>query len=190
MNRSLSTPRRTLLAGAALALAAAPASAVAVMYAATGNTPMAVVSESMEPAYSAGDLLLVRAVDPSTVQVGDVVTYSRPDRIPVTHRVTGVQGDFLTTKGDANETPDAPVAFDRVQSTVVGSVPYAGMLNAFFHKAGIDKAGQVVIAVLFAASASVLVLGTRRMAKGLAPVPGAGADVVELPARESAPRAA
>lgn len=178
------------MAGAALALAALPASAVGVMYAATGNTPVAVVSGSMEPALSAGDLLMVRDVSSSGVHVGDVVIYSRPDQLPVTHRVTDVREHFLTTQGDANSVADAPVAMNRVQGTVVGHVPYAGMLNVLFHKAGIDRTGQGIVMGLLAVSAVVLGLGTRRMAKELAPKPEGAADVVELPVQEPAPRAA
>lgn len=181
-------PRRALLAGAALALASLPASAVALMYATTGNAPMAVVSGSMEPAYSVGDLLMIRDVGPSGPKVGDVVLYSRPEQLPVTHRVTEVREHFLTTQGDANSVADAPIAIDRVQGAVAGHIPYAGMLNALFHKAGIDRAGQGLVLGVLTASASVLVLSARRMARTIAAQPDG--DVVELPRREQEARAA
>lgn len=87
-----------------------------------------VLSGSMEPELSPGDVIFVYAVDPGSIQAGDVVTYATGGSdVPTTHRVTEViytddvpSGVLLNTKGDANEDPDpAP----RPAGDVVGRVP-------------------------------------------------------------------
>ncbi|MFC6874025.1 signal peptidase I [Halobellus marinus] len=65
-----------------------------------------VLSGSMEPALSPGDVVIVDASGP--VEVGDVITYrTGADTVPTTHRVVGVVDGGYETKGDANENADA-----------------------------------------------------------------------------------
>jgi signal peptidase I len=72
-----------------------------------GDRAVLVLSGSMEPAFSAGDLLIERGVEPSEVEIGQIVTFRDPraDR-SITHRVRRVEtrGSRLvfTTKGDAD----------------------------------------------------------------------------------------
>lgn len=83
---------------------------------------------SMAPAIPAGSVALVQEVPASDVAVGDVVTVERPDRLPVTHRVTEIvatDGERATfvMQGDANAAPDTePYTADRVR-IVHGHVP-------------------------------------------------------------------
>jgi signal peptidase len=71
-----------------------------------------VLSGSMRPAFSPGDMIVVSPEPMSSLQVGDVITYSTPAAgHPVeTHRVVSIQntgGDpIVQTKGDANNTVD------------------------------------------------------------------------------------
>ena len=47
-----------------------------------------VISGSMEPTYSVGDLLYVKQVDPDSVKVGDPITFVlNEDLVVATHRV-------------------------------------------------------------------------------------------------------
>jgi signal peptidase len=77
-------------------------------------SPLVVVSGSMEPAISTGDLLVDVRVPVSQLRVGDVVS-ARPDAgdLPVSHRIVEIQQDgdtaFLRLKGDANASVDAPI---------------------------------------------------------------------------------
>jgi signal peptidase len=74
--------------------------------------PLIVISGSMEPNISTGDLLISRNVPTDDVEVGDVVTV--PSELTgklVTHRVTEIapNGDGTWTiemQGDANDEPD------------------------------------------------------------------------------------
>jgi signal peptidase len=96
-----------------------------------GDDSYVVLSGSMEPAIGTGDSVVVRSVDPETVEVGDVVTVRTGDGAPTTHRVverldTG-EGPQFRTKGDANAEPDGePVAASRILGTVVLTIPLVG----------------------------------------------------------------
>lgn len=71
-----------------------------------------VLSGSMRPTFSPGDMIVVSPEPMSSLRVGDVITYSTPTAgNPVeTHRVVSIQstgGDpIVQTKGDANNTAD------------------------------------------------------------------------------------
>ena len=94
-----------------------------------------VISGSMEPTYSVGDLLYVKPVDPDSVKVGDPITFVlNEDLVVATHRVVAVDSENrqFTTKGDANETEDAnPVHFNNLVGVPVFSIPLLGYISAF-----------------------------------------------------------
>jgi signal peptidase len=66
-----------------------------------------VLSGSMEPAFSPGDVLIERSVEPRKVEIGQIVTFHEPgtNRM-LTHRVRSVESRgtklVITTKGDAD----------------------------------------------------------------------------------------
>ena len=82
-----------------------------------------VLSGSMEPALSVGDLLIVR--EAPAYHPGDVVVY-QSGRMPVVHRILSMDGEFAVTQGDANNAPDEPVALSAIKGRVVLSVPLVG----------------------------------------------------------------
>ena len=96
-----------------------------------------VLSGSMEPSISTGDVIVVDEVDPTAVEEGDVITYLRTDaETPTTHRVVGIteQGDetAFITQGDANDEPDAsPVLASQVMGQVTFTIPYIGYVIEF-----------------------------------------------------------
>lgn len=94
-----------------------------------------VVSGSMEPNYSVGDLIYVKSVDPDAVQVNDVITFVlNKDLVVATHRVVAIdaQNRHFTTKGDMNDTPDAaPVHFNNLIGTPVFRIPLLGYVSDF-----------------------------------------------------------
>jgi signal peptidase len=66
----------------------------------------AVISDSMKPQFQRGDLVMSQAIfkDP---EVGDIITFNAKGILnSVTHRVTDVNGIYVTTKGDNNPTVD------------------------------------------------------------------------------------
>ena len=94
-----------------------------------------VISGSMEPTYSVGDLIYVKKVDPNTIKVGDPITFILNENLVVaTHRVISVDADNqrFYTQGDANETPDAsPVHFKNVIGVPQFSIPLLGYVSDF-----------------------------------------------------------
>ena len=94
-----------------------------------------VISGSMEPTYSVGDLLYVKTVDPDSVRVGDPITFVLNEDLAVaTHRVVAVDSvnRQFTTKGDANESEDArPVHFNNLIGVPVFAIPLLGYVSAY-----------------------------------------------------------
>ena len=94
-----------------------------------------VISGSMEPTYSVGDLLYVKTVDPGSVKVGDPITFVlNEDLVVATHRVVAVDRENrqFVTKGDANETEDAnPVHFNNLVGVPVFAIPLLGYVSAY-----------------------------------------------------------
>lgn len=120
-------------------LAVAPFVVYAVPEAVGADRSYVVLSGSMEPAISPGDVVIVGAVDPASLAVGDVITFQRTaDSVAVTHRIVEVGGSVadgslsFLTEGDANEDPDpAPVPADAVVGKVVLTLPYIGYVVQF-----------------------------------------------------------
>lgn len=94
-----------------------------------------VISGSMEPTYSVGDLLYVKTVDPDSVKVGDPITFVlNEDLVVATHRVVSIDAENrrFITKGDANETEDAsPVHFNNLVGVPVFVIPLLGYVSAY-----------------------------------------------------------
>ena len=94
-----------------------------------------VVSGSMEPTYSVGDLIYVKTVDPDSIKVGDPITFVlNEDLVVATHRVVEIDSENrqFTTKGDANQTEDAaPVHFNNLIGIPVFAIPMMGYVSAY-----------------------------------------------------------
>lgn len=115
-----------------------------------------VISGSMEPEYPVGSLIYVKEVDPSEIEVNDVITYVLPSETPSTHRVVRIdeENQLFYTKGDANETEDgAPVHFKNLIGTPVFKIPYLGYVAYYIqHPPGMYIAiatGAVLLILVF-----------------------------------------
>lgn len=117
-----------------------------------GMKSLAVLSGSMEPGIPVGSIVYVEEIEPSALQVDDVVTYSIGGNTMVTHRVVEVDLDnqTLITKGDANDVVDAnPVAFSQVVGKMKMHVPYLGYISIYIQTPlGIVAACGVLIVVI------------------------------------------
>jgi signal peptidase I len=102
---------------------------------AVGGRPLTVLSGSMEPAFSPGDVVVVERVRPDRVRPGDVVTYRAPSGDLITHRVRRVRRaagryDFVT-RGDANNASERwTLAPDGQLSRALYKIPLAGRVLA------------------------------------------------------------
>lgn len=82
-----------------------------------------VLSGSMEPELSKGDLIVVRKID--TLTINQIVVFQDEDSL-VAHRIVDIGDDKIVTKGDANNVSDDPVDKSQILGQVVFSVPYFG----------------------------------------------------------------
>ena len=101
-----------------------------------------VLSGSMEPALSVGDLLIVREQD--HYQTGDIVVY-QSGSMPVVHRIVDISGETVITRGDANNASDTPFPLAAVKGEVVASIPLVG------HAVWAMKSPAATVAMLAAA---------------------------------------
>ncbi|MEO1770799.1 signal peptidase I [Candidatus Enterococcus ferrettii] len=99
---------------------------------------MAPQPDSSSKGFYAGDIVLVKMVDGSQVKEGDIVTFQVGDGDRyLTHRMVerldelnGEKGDYIVTKGDANNSKDPPISADRVYGKVTFVIPkMGGVLN-------------------------------------------------------------
>ena len=92
-----------------------------------------VISGSMEPTYSVGDLIYVKEVAPESIKPGDPITFVLNESLTVaTHRVVAVDAENqrFTTKGDANEIEDAaPVHFNNLIGKPIFAIPLLGYVS-------------------------------------------------------------
>ena len=114
-----------------------------------------VLSGSMEPAYSPGDLLYVQKVNVQDIKVGDPITFVLNDNLVVaTHRVVEIDAanQHFYTKGDANETKDVePVHYKNVLGVPRFAIPGLGYVSNWIQKPPgtyITIAGCAVLIIL------------------------------------------
>ncbi len=82
-----------------------------------------VVSGSMEPTISTGDMVICKAQD--SYEINDVIVYyDEQDGVFVMHRIIGNSADGFFTKGDFNPDHDpVPVPTQNVQGKIVLAIP-------------------------------------------------------------------
>lgn len=99
-----------------------------------GIQPYTVLSGSMEPVYSPGDLIYVREVDYRDLGAGDIITFMLSEDTIATHRIVEVVPDETDstvlryrTKGDANDAEDGSlVHYKNVIGSPIFSLPKMG----------------------------------------------------------------
>ncbi len=118
-----------------------------------GYFPLIVLTDSMYPEFSGGDLIISKTVDAEDVKVGDVIAFFDPagnGTSIVTHRVIEITTEdgklsFLT-KGDANNVSDSvPATEDDLVGMYTGiHIPGAGNIAMFMQ----TTTGLIVCVVL------------------------------------------
>lgn len=84
-----------------------------------------VLSGSMEPEFSEGDLLLV--VKQEEYRENEVVVF-QDGRSLVSHRIISVNDGEFITQGTANNSPDPPIVKEQIKGKVLLPIPYLGVL--------------------------------------------------------------
>ena len=100
-----------------------------------GYQMLTIDSGSMEPNMPVDSLIFVKQTDPSTLKKNDVITFTIDvEGTLVTHRIVSVRTEDRTfiTKGDANNTNDAPVSWSNVVGKTELCLPKIGGLFRVF----------------------------------------------------------
>ena len=117
----------------------------------------AVLSGSMEPEIPTGAIIYVKDVDPSTLEIGDDITYKLSSGTPATHRIIEFVYDEedpgvkkFRTKGIANDEADKnPVHPDSIIGEPIVTIPLLGFLAYFIQSKEGILAAIAVLAVIF-----------------------------------------
>jgi signal peptidase len=135
-------------------LVAAAITVVIVLPRASNGAALTVLTGSMTPTISVGSVVIVRPVDPQTLEVGDIATYQvKPGQdVYITHRIIKIQqsdsGLSFIFKGDANRGRDlTPVSPKQIRGEVWFHVPYLGGIRDALHgKGGISLVATILLA--------------------------------------------
>lgn len=93
-----------------------------------GQGAAIVLSGSMEPELSKGDLIFVKKITSiEQLALRDVVVY-QDDGMLVVHRIVDMQGDTIITQGDANNVTDDPITIAEIKGKVTAHVPFVGTI--------------------------------------------------------------
>ena len=82
-----------------------------------------VLSGSMEPTLSTGDLIVVK--EQPEYAIDDVVVFQDSSGL-VVHRIIAINGEYVVTQGDANNVADTPVSIASLKGVMVAAIPYMG----------------------------------------------------------------
>ncbi len=118
-----------------------------------GYKPYIVLSDSMRDTFQVGDISVSKAVDPATLEPGDIVTFTSidPDHYGevVTHKIREIttyegQPAFVTYGTTTGEDDAYPAPFDQVVGEYVFCVPKLGYFFQFLK----TPAGYVTVILL------------------------------------------
>jgi len=106
-----------------------------------GYQLLSVQSNSMKPAISSGDVVVIRA-RPATVRSGMIVGYHNQTnpRVINTHRIVAInyKTHTMTTKGDNVETPESGIPLSNITGSYAFRIPYLGkVLDLLKHPLGL-----------------------------------------------------
>lgn len=104
-----------------------------------------VLTGSMEPNYHVGDILFVKEIKPSQINIGDDISYigkkTEFDGIVVTHRVKEkeVRKDkiYFVTQGTANPLPDPEISEEQVYGKVIYKSVILSLFSQLMNKTSI-----------------------------------------------------
>ncbi len=118
-----------------------------VLYAALGVFPpyRVISSSSMEPVYYEGDVVFIKKVNPSLLQVDDIIVFeAEGDGIPIVHRIINIieEGNtlYFVTQGDNNRFQDTyyhplpGVPGSKIIGTPVLKIPKIGWISIYARK--------------------------------------------------------
>jgi signal peptidase I len=126
-----------------------------------------VLTGSMKPAYSPGDVIITQRVDVHSLRPGDIAVFVPPgESAAYAHRLTSVTEKngsvVVTTKGDANQATDPWHAKLNGSSVpkVIGTLPAVGRPMTWIHARWLPAAAIAVLGLLLTAVGAAQILRT------------------------------
>ncbi len=113
-----------------------------------GFSPVIVLSGSMEPAFSAGDLLIIQRKE--NYRKDEIVTFEDRGSL-TTHRIVELSAEGFTTKGDHNNAEDSgTISAGQIKGALVLIIPRIGSLFLFLRSPlGILLSAVLCLLLLF-----------------------------------------
>ena len=91
-----------------------------------GYTFFEVATGSMYPTIEVGDIVIVNIT--KDVKENDIIVYKDEENF-ITHRIVKKTSEEIITKGDANNTEDAPINENAILGKVVNKIPHLGTIR-------------------------------------------------------------
>lgn len=85
-----------------------------------GYTAFEVATGSMSGTIEIGDVVIVKITN--EIQENDIIVYKQDNNF-ITHRVLKINEDTIITKGDANNSQDAPISKNQIFGKVIKNIP-------------------------------------------------------------------
>ncbi|ALS01455.1 hypothetical protein ATZ33_08770 [Enterococcus silesiacus] len=105
--------------------------------------------DSLPGGFYAGDIIIVKSATYDQVNVNDIITYRVGEDANLTHRLVkkadqleGKEGQFVITKGDANNSDDPPISAERIVGKTLFVIPKVGEVLKFVQ-------GHFVVSLVF-----------------------------------------
>lgn len=105
--------------------------------------------DSLPGGFYAGDIIIVKSATYDQVNVNDIITYRVGEDANLTHRLVkkadqleGKEGQFVITKGDANNSNDPPISAERIVGKTLFVIPKVGEVLKFIQ-------GHFVVSLVF-----------------------------------------
>lgn len=158
------------LVNLSMGISIALASAAFLLPVVFGARPVVVLSGSMEPTLNVGGVALMEQVDPTTLKVGDIITFKAPDneKVMITHRVIEVFRQpslIFQTQGDAVGKPDQfKIPANKVVGKVRFSIPGMGFA---MHKVAEEIRKPVGFGLTMGVTSLMLIAGEVRNIRSL-----------------------
>lgn len=96
-----------------------------------GYSVLEVVSGSMEPTIHVGDMIIIDT-KAKNYKANDIITFRDKEGFFVTHRIVSLNGNTMITKGDNNDSEDAPYSTDNIIGKYVTKISGAGRVLSSF----------------------------------------------------------
>lgn len=141
------------------------------MHAFWGVTASTVLTDSMQPSFSAGDLVLTRPVPATDLEVGHIAVLRVEDGLRA-HRILevlpGEASITLVTRGDANELVDLPIAVTSSARVpvVLWRIPGVGRVAQLFARPAVSTTGLALLLVANALAVALVLFPRSRRERG------------------------